>query len=515
MNGADALIATLAAGGVEVCFANPGTSEMHLVAALDRSEMRSVLCLFEGVATGAADGYGRMSDRPAATLLHLGPGLANGLANLHNARRARTPLINIIGDHASYHLGYDAPLTSDIQALAGPMSHHVETAGSPDALAQAGARAIGASLSHPGHVVTLIAPADHAWSDVSFADPPSPARPAAPVAPDGQSVKAAASVLRDGAPSVLLLGGLALRERALEHAARIAGATGSRLICETFPARLQRGAGRPIMERLAYFGEMIADQLSGVSNLLLVGARTPVSFFAYEGKPSLPVPAGTRVHELMAADTDPEAWLEALADELEAPAGHALEQPKSIPPAKDGPLDAVGIGSVVAELMPENAVVSDESATAGLFLFPMTAGAARHDWLTLTGGSIGQGLPLAVGAAIACPGRKTLALQADGGGMYTVQALWTMAREKLDVTTLIINNRSYAILNIELDRVGLSNAGGKARALLDLGNPALDWVALSEGLGVPARRVDTVQSLREALRDAITREGPALVEAVI
>lgn len=514
MNGAEALITTLASCGVEVCFANPGTSEMHLVGAIDRSGMRAVLCLFEGVASGAADGYGRMTGKPAVTLLHLGPGLANATANLHNARRARTPVINLVGDHASYHIELDAPLTSDIATLAAPMSHFVDTVQSPETIAEAGRRAIGHALSYPGNIATMIIPADYAWSEAPSALPaPAAPRTQDPVNADG--VRAAADVLRANPGSMILLGGKALHGQALEHAARIASASGARLISETFPARIQRGAGRPTIDRLAYFGEMITDQLTGTGHILLVGARPPVSFFAYEGKSSLPVPEQTEIHNLMGEDEDPGLWLAALVEEFGAPATHGLAQPAIIPPADEGELNVMGIGAVLAELMPGNAVVSDESATAGLFLYPMTAGAAQHDWLTLTGGSIGQGLPLAVGAAIACPDRKILALQADGGGMYTLQALWTMARENLNVTTLIINNRSYAILNIELDRVGLGNAGAKARSLLDLGNPPLDWVALAQGMGVPARRADTVASLRDALSEAINRDGPALVEAIV
>ncbi|GJL97174.1 MAG: hypothetical protein DHS20C06_09910 [Hyphobacterium sp.] len=514
MNGADALIATLADGGIEVCFANPGTSEMHLVDAIDRSDMRAVLCLFEGVATGAADGYGRMTGRPAATLLHLGPGLANGLANLHNAKRARTPLINLIGDHASYHLELDAPLTSDISTLAAPMSNFVATVPAADAMTTAGNQALGDALSKPGNIVTLILPADCAWSEVTATSSAS-VEPRKAAAVDPEDIRVAADLVRSHSSSVIMLGGKALTAGALESAARIAAVCDGRLISETFPARVQRGAGRPQIDRLAYFGEMIADQLADVEHLLLIGAKTPVSFFAYDGKDSLPVPDTTTVHSLMGEDQDAEAWLAALARELDAPAEHGRAQPAVIPPTEDGPLNVMGIGSVLAELMPGNAIVSDESATAGLFLYPMTAGAAPHDWMTLTGGSIGQGLPLAVGAAIACPDRKTLALQADGGGMYTLQALWTMAREKLDITTLIINNSSYAILNIELDRVGLGGAGAKARSLLELSNPPLDWVALAEGMGVPARKADSVASLRDALRDAINRDGPALVEAIV
>lgn len=514
MNGAEALIRVLEEAGVTVCFANPGTSEMHLVAAIDRSErMWPVLCLHENVATGAADGYGRMARRPAATLLHLGPGLANGMSNLHNARRARTPVVNIVGDHAQTHLALDAPLTSDITAMAATVSDWVRTSESPDRLAGDGAAALAASMEENGKIATLIVPADCAWEDAPESMPASPAAPAAPWSSSETDEIIAA--LRSGEPSALFLGGGALSGEALEYAARIAAATDAQLICETFPARIQRGHGRPKLDRLPYFGEMAADRLKDIRHLILVGAKAPVSFFAYPGKPGRLTPEAAKVHTLASPREDALTALRTLAERLDAPQGHDLAQPSAIPDAPAGKLDVIGLGAVIAELMPENAVVSDESATAGAFIYPMTDGARPHDWLTLTGGSIGQGLPVAAGAAIACPDRKVLSLQADGSAMYTLQALWTMARERLDVTTVIINNGSYAILNIELMRVGVENPGPKALSMLDLTNPPIGWTALAEGLVVPARRADTVEEFRSALTEALAVKGPALVEAVL
>ena len=514
MNGAEALIQTLSDSGVEVCFANPGTSEMQLVAAIDQQpKMRAILGLFEGVVTGAADGYGRMADKPAATLLHLGPGLGNGLSNLHNARRARTPLINIVGDHATDHLQYDAPLTSDVDGVARPMSDWVRTSASPADLAAAGAEAVNAALVYPGQVATLIVPADHAWTDNGEVAAPRPV-PEPPQVEKGLLDKAAMALQADGAVA-LFLGGRALREDALEQAGRIAAATGARLLCETFTTRLQRGAGRVPVERLPYFGEMAADVLKDLATIVFVGAAPPVSFFAYPGKPSWLSPEGAELIELAGPREDALATLRRLADAVNAPAEPAVRQAPVIPPADDGKLDAQSVGAVLAALMPENAIISDEAATAGLALFPVTQGAPQHDWLMLTGGSIGQGLPLAAGAAVACPERKVIALQADGSGMYTVQALWTMAREKLDVTTVILNNGSYAILNIELARVGVSSPGPKALSLLDLTRPTIDWVSLSEGMGVPAVRTDTVEGFRDALSEALSIEGPRLIEAII
>ncbi|MBP6364280.1 MAG: acetolactate synthase large subunit [Novosphingobium sp.] len=514
MNGAEALIETLQLCGVEVCFANPGTSEMQLVAALDsHARIRPVLGLFEGVVTGAADGYGRMADKPAATLLHLGPGLGNGLANLHNARRAGSPVINLIGDHATYHLHYDAPLTSDAEGVARPMSDWVRVARSARDLPQAGAEAYAQAMRYPGAIASLIVPADHAWdegaSTVAAAVPATPPKAPAAVVAD------AAEALRSKGPTALYLGGRALRGKALIAAGRIAAATGARLICETFPARMERGAGRVAVEKLPYFGEQAADYLKDFTAIVFVGAEPPVSFFAYPGKPSWLSPEGARLVRLASLREDAEDALSALAEALDAPPEPGLIQPAAIPPAPDGPLNLMSMGAIVAELMPADAIVSDEAATAGMALYPMTAGAAPHDWMTLTGGAIGQGLPLAVGAAIACPDRKVLALQADGSGMYTCQALWTMAREKLDVTTVIINNGSYAILNIELARVGVQNPGPKALSMLSLRDPALDWVSISQGMGVPAVRATTAAEFRAALADAIAHKGPRLVEAIV
>lgn len=514
MNGAEALIGTLADCGVDVCFANPGTSEMQLVAAIDgQPAMRAILGLFEGVVTGAADGYGRMADKPAATLLHLGPGLGNGLANLHNARRAKTPIINVVGDHATYHLEFDAPLTSDIAGVARPMSDWVRTSTSPGDLAAAGAEAWQAAMRWPGAVATIIAPGDHAWSDgaapVAAPETDAPARAAE------RAIGAAADALRTAASSALFLGSRALRADALEQAGRISAATGARLVCETFPARLQRGAGRVAVERLPYFGEKASEALAGLDTIVFVGAKPPVSFFAYPDKPGWLSPENAELLTLATAHEDGLDALARLADALDAPADPAGRQARITPPADTGPLTPMGIGAALAGAMPEHAIISDEGATAGLPMLAMTAGAPPHDWLTLTGGAIGQGLPLAAGAAVACPERKVIALQADGSAMYTVQALWTMAREQLDVTTILLNNGSYAILNIELARVGVAQPGPKALSLLDLTNPPIDWVSVSNGLGVPAVRADTAEAFGDALRDALATRGPRLIEAVI
>lgn len=515
MNGADAFISTLKSCGVEVCFANPGTSEMQLVAAIDRQQgMRAILGLFEGVVTGAADGYGRMADKPAVTLLHLGPGIGNGLANLHNARRAASPIINMVGEHASYHLHFDAPLTSDTIAVARPMSDWVRVSRSARDLAHAGAEAFSVAQTYPGKIATVIVPADHTWTD--GAAEVAPLTPVlAPRSPQA-TVNAAVEALRDGkGGKCLFLGARALREETLLLAGRIAAATGARLVCETFPARMQRGAGRVPVEKLPYFGEQARASLERFDTIVLCGAEPPVSFFAYPGKPSWLLPDNCNVVRLASAREDVGAALEDVARALDAPARPvSVQQPQSVP-CEEGKLTPAKVAAVLCDLMPENAIVSDESATAGLALFPMTAGAKPHDWLNLTGGAIGQGLPLAVGAAVACPDRKVIALQADGSGMYTNQALWTMAREQLDVVTIIFNNGSYAILNIELQRVGVEKPGPKALSMLDLTRPAIDWTQLSQSMGVPAVRATTTEEFRQALTAALETQGPHLIEAII
>ena len=515
MNGADALCDTLLAGGVDTCFANPGTSEMHFVAALDRKpRMKCVLGLFEGVVTGAADGYARMADRPAATLLHLGPGLANGLANLHNARRASSPVVNIVGDHATYHLKYDAPLTSDIEALARPMSHWVKTTASADAVSHDAAEAIAQAGAAPGRIATLILPADAAWNETN-APLVNVAPPPARGAVDKGRIETAAKMLRSGKPSVILLSGVALRARALEAAGRIAAATGVRLLAQQSNARIERGAGRVAVDRVPYVVDAAVHVLGKYSQMITVGAKPPVSFFAYPGKASVQTPENCEVFELASPDEDLAGALEALADALGATQAVPALEPLAPPALPTGALDADAVMAAVAHLMPEHAILVDESISAGRNSFHLTRTAAPHDYLQLTGGAIGIGLPMAAGAAIACPDRRVISLQADGSAMYTVQALWTQARENLDITTILFANRSYAVLHAELRGVGAGEAGENARRMLDLDRPVLDFVSIAAGMGVEGRRVTTTDDLAQALRDALGRRGPYLIEAVM
>jgi acetolactate synthase I/II/III large subunit len=516
VNGARAVVVTLVDCGVTTCFANPGTSEMHFVAALDAvPQMRAVLCLFEGAATGAADGYGRMTKRPAATLLHLGPGLGNGLANLHNARRAHSPLLAVVGDHATYHKRFDAPLESDIDALASSVSGWVRRSiRSADASADA-AEAVAAAMAPPGQVATLILPADVTWTDGAEVAAPVTARPPSPVPED--VIGSVAAVLRGGEPCMIMLGGMGLHRPALEAASRIANATGARLIGETFAARHERGAGIPRVDRLAYLVEAAASQLADARHLILAGATSPVSFFAYPGKPSTPLPAGCQVHVLAESGDDIPGALESLAELVAAdakPSGQHPERP-SVADLPDAELTAQNAATVIGALLPEAAIVCDEANTSGVWLPAATVGAPPHDWLNLTGGAIGQGLPLAIGAAIACPDRPVLALEADGSAMYTISALWTQSREHLDITTVIFSNRSYAILNMELQRTGAQTTGKTARDLLDLSRPAIDFVALASGMGVSASRAGTVSEFTAQLSAALAEPGPHLIEADI
>jgi acetolactate synthase I/II/III large subunit len=513
MNGAQALIRTLADAGVDLCLTNPGTSEMHFVAALDDvPEMRAVLGLFEGVVTGAADGYARMADRPAATLLHLGPGLGNGLANLHNARRGATPVVNIVGDHATSHERFDAPLQSDIEGVARNVSGWYRRSSSTADVAGDAADAVAAAMGPPGQVATLVLPADVSWGD--GASPAPPHRPTGRAEVGADRVEVAAKALLGDEPAVILLGGSATREPALVAAARVAHATGATVLCETFPARLERGAGIPAVDRVAYLAEFAAMQLDGTKHLVLVDVPSPVSFFAYPGKPSDLVPEGCEVHVLAAGADDAARALEHLAERVGA-SDDAPRQAASRPDRPTGPLTAEAVAQAVGALLPEGAIVADEANTSGLWVPGATAGAPRHDWLTNTGGSIGIGLPLATGAALACPDRPVLCLQADGSAMYTVQALWTQARENLDVTTIVYSNRSYAILALELGRVGAGEPGPKAHDMLDIGRPDLDFAALAQGMGVDATTATTAEELTGALERALAEPGPHLIDAVV
>lgn len=516
MNGAECLLRTLLANEIDLCLANPGTSEMQFVSALDRAtEMRGVLCLFEGVCSGAADGYARMTRKPAATLLHLGPGLANGLANFHNARKARSPIVNIVGEHATGHLRYNAPLTTDIAAFARTVSHCVRTVARADEMGAAASAAVGAALAPPGHISTLIVPADFSWSEAGRPGPAVP-RPEAPV-PAPQAIREAARLLRSGERTGLLLGGGALLHGALETAGRISAATGVPVFADRYAARMARGGDRFAPERLAYFPEQAEPMLAGLRRIILVETQPPVSFFAYPGLRSCLAPENCTMHVLAAENENGTAALAALAGELDAPpSGPVLPAPPPPPVLPDsGALTLEAIGRTLAVLMPEGAIVSDEAISSGEPILRQLGAAAPYDHLPVTGGSIGQGLPVALGAALACPDRKVIALEADGSGMYTLQSLWTMVREQLDVVVVILANRRYRILEIELRRTGAAAPGSMANAMMNLTRPDLDWVRLAAAQGMPATCAATADEFVAQFRAAVSERGPRLIEALV
>jgi acetolactate synthase-1/2/3 large subunit len=514
MNGAESLIRTLVAGGVEVCFANPGTSEMHVMAALDRIPgIRSVLGLFEGVVTGAADGYARMAGKPSMTLLHLGPGLANGLANLHNARRARSAIVNVIGDHATRHHGLHSPLETDVEAVARPFSDWVRSARTAREVGQAAAAAIAAARSAPGQIASLIVPGDAAWDpggEPAAAIPP----PVPPEPVPEKRIAAIATLLQSGAPCLLFMTGAALSEAGLAAAGRIAAATGAVPLAQMSNARLERGAGRVPIDRLRYPVEQALEQLARFRHVVLVGTREPAAFFAYPGKPSRLAPEGAAIHRLAGPEDDLVDALERLAARLgaERAAPVARLDPPGVP---SGRLTGDTIAQALAAVMPEDAIVADESVSVGRNFFALTRSARRHSWLQVTGGAIGCGLPLATGAALACPDRKVIALEADGSAMYTLQALWTQAREGLGVTTVILSNRSYAILQGEMRSVGVERPGPTGRDMMELDRPALDWPALARGMGIEAAATADAGEFVRLLERGLQASGPFLIEARI
>jgi acetolactate synthase I/II/III large subunit len=519
LTGAESLMTALVRSGVDVCFANPGTSEMHFVDALDRVDgIRAVLGLFEGTVTGAADGYARMLDRPASTLLHLGPGLANGLANLHNAMRAQSPIVNIIGDHATYHRHYDAPLTSDIEGAARPFSHWVRTSPNAGSLAIDGAAAVAAATSAPGRIASLILPADTAWNTVSASrvDTLCLPVPSPPSRPSDAAVEAARRILTSGEPTAIVLAGRGTREIPLKLAGKIAAASGARLFAQTHTPRISRGAGRVEVTRIPYAIDHAIDILKGFTSIILVGARPPTAFFAYPDKPSALFQPGTRIHELARVDQDIVYALEALTESLGASAEQVPVAPATAPASPaSGPLTPASIGAVLGASLPEQAIVIDESITTGRTFLNDTRASAPHDWILPTGGSIGYALPNAIGAAIACPERKVVVLESDGSGLYSPQSLWTIAHENLDVVVLVFANNRYQILQNEMANVGASGAGPKASALFDLTNPVIDWVRLATGLGVEALRAHSAEELQAALAAAYVETGPTLIEVAL
>jgi acetolactate synthase-1/2/3 large subunit len=510
VNGAESLIRTLTQGGVDTCFMNPGTSEMHFVAALDQvPEMRGVPCLFEGVASGAADGYARMAGRPASTLFHLGPGLSNALANMHNAGRAHVPMVNIVGEHATFHRQYDAPLTSDIEAIAKPFSRWLRTTASASDVGQDCAEAIAAARTAPGRIATLILPADAAWREGGHVAT-VPASPPAP-AVEQSRVADAAIALRNGKRTAIILGAHLTEGVTLLTAARISAVTNAKLLAPFAFTRISRGAGLPIVTRIPYVTDDALEMLREFDQLILLGAAPPAAFFGHQTRPSLLAREDCEIRTLADVDEDCAGALAALADVLHADKAEPHLQVAERPAPPNGEITLAGLAAAVAALLPENAIVVDESVTSGRNMMAATKGAPPHDWLVNTGGSIGIGLPMAVGAAVACPDRPVLCLEADGSGMYTLQALWTAARENLNLTTVVFANRAYAILKGELAGMG-GNPGPRALDMLDIGRPDIDWVSLAKSLGIPARRATSLDEFAMALRHGFMSNGPNLIE---
>ena len=512
MNGAESLVATLVDQGVDICFANPGTSEMHFLAALENPKMRSVLCLFEGIATGAADGWWRMKDTPASTLLHLGPGLANGLANIHNAKRASSGMVNIIGEHSISHLKYDPPLTSDIEGLARPLSHWVRRSDAASTIAWDATQAVAKASEHPGQIATLILPGNTAWEQAGDAVALPKVEAAKRKAPNAERITHIARVLKSGEPALIILANKATRGAALDKAGQVAAATNARLGSQFFTARIERGAGRTPIERIPYAVPQAQAFLKGFKHLITVETREPVAFFAYPDKPSLLKAEGTQVHTLVDADEDSELAFDALLQELNAAHVQPLRQARIATPVPTGALNPLSIAHALAAALPEHCILVDESLTTGRESMGHTMGALPHDLINNMGGSIGYATPVATGAALACPDRRVFCMVGDGSAMYTIQSLWTQAREGLNVTTIIFANNSYAILKAEYANMGAGTPGARALSMIDIDRPRIDWLAMAKSMGVPAVAVETAEAFHKAMLDSVREPGPTLIE---
>jgi acetolactate synthase-1/2/3 large subunit len=513
MNGAETLVSTLVGQGVDICFANPGTSEMHFLAALENPGMKSVLCLYEGVATGAADGWFRMKGTPASTLLHLGPGLANGLSNIHNAKRAGSAMVNVIGEHATQHLKYDAPLTSDIEGLARPLSHWVRRADGPHTVASDAARAV--SAARPGRISTLILPGDCSWGDAGDL-PTMPVEPFVPAAPPADRVEAIVKMLRSTKEPVLfILAGRACQGRAVELAGKVAAATGCRIGTQFFTSRIERGAGRVTLERIPYFVPAALEFLKEFRHIVTLETGEPIAFFSYPNSPSLLKNPECQVHSLTETDEDSAAGLEMLLEALGASKTAPKLQERAETAIPRGKLDPTSIAHALAAAIPENGIVVDESLTTGRQSMGLTVGAAPHDMIQNMGGSIGYGTPVATGAALACPDRRVFCMVGDGSAMYTIQSLWTQAREGLDITTIIFANRSYQILKAEYANMGFGAPGPRALSMIDIDQPTIDWIAMAKSMGVPAISVVTSEDFHRAMINSVAASGPMLIEVCL
>lgn len=513
MNGAESVVRSLHAGGVEICFANPGTSEMQFVDALDRTKlMHCVLGLFEGVVTGAADGYARMAGKPAVTLLHLAPGFANAAANLHNARKAKVGVLNLVGDHALRHLEYDAPLSADLEGACRPFSDWVKSGRDAGSFAADAMEALAVAKGAPGRVASLIAPADIGWDEGGqMADVIAPEGPAKL---DEAALDAAVASLESGEKTIIIAGNSVLEDvDALALLQGIADKTGAEILAPTSNRRMERGRGRVAIQKLPYPINAAIECLAPYRRAILIETVPPVAFFAYPDRPSLLLPEDCDTVTLCGVDGDGPAALAALAGRVSAKAAQVADIPMPARP-QSGAITLQNIAAALSNALPEDAIVIDEAVSSGGATFPSGDAAAPGTWLALTGGSIGIGIPLSAGAALACPERPVITLQADGSAMYTLQGLWTQAREGSNVTTIILANRSYEILKGELHNVG-AQPGPDALSMLNLDRPHLDFVSLAKGMGVPGRRVEDVAELMRAIEDAAKEPGPYLIEAAI
>jgi acetolactate synthase-1/2/3 large subunit len=487
---------------------------MHFLKALENPRMKSVLCLFEGVCTGAADGYYRMKGTPASTLLHLGPGLANGLANIHNAKRASSGMVNIVGEHSASHLKYDPPLMSDIEALARPLSHWLRRSESAGAVAWDVSTAIAKASEHPGQIATLVLPGDTSWQEATgqAALPPHAAIVPPAKLPDAARIDHIAKVLRSGEATLVILAGRATRGRALELAGKLKAATSCRLATQFFTARIERGAGRVPLERIPYAVPQALEFLKGFKHIITLETTEPIAFFSYPDKPSLLKAPGTSVHVLSEADEDSTAALDMLLQALGAGAATTILQARAEAVIPQGALNPASIAAALAAALPEHCILVDESLTTGRETMGLTVGAAPHDLINNMGGSIGYGTPVATGAALACPDRRVFCMVGDGSAMYTIQSLWTQAREGLNVTTIIFANNSYAILKAEYANMGAGAPGPQALAMIDIDQPRIDWLAMATSMGVPSVSVDTAEGFHKAMLNSAREQGPTLIE---
>ncbi len=511
-NGADHLIASLAGAGVEVCFANPGTTEMPLVHALDRAPgMRAVLGLAEGAVSGAADGYARMKGRPAMTLLHMAPGLANAGANLHNAKKARTPVLNIVGNHAQRHLRYETPLGADVAATASVFSDWVRMARDAGSLAGDGIEALAVARGHPGRIATLIVPEDVGHDPA--AGPPVPAlTPQAPRPLDPEMLRSAVAALGPGA--VIIASGTVLEDAAsINLLAGIAAQTGAALLAPTWNRRIERGAGRASIPRIPFPAAQAGAALSRFRRAVLIETHPPVAFFAWRDCPSLLLPQSCETIPLAEFDQDGRAAVAALAEAIGARPAPPPPMQAAAPPA-GAAMSEANLSAAIAAALPEGAILIDEGMTRGRPVEALSAAGPPHALLSITGGAIGIGPPLAAGAAIACPDRPVVVMQADGSAMYTIQALWTQAREGLNITTVVFANKGYDMLKAELGRGG-RNPGPLASRLMEMDGPALDFVSLARGMGVPAARTGDASELYRLIFAAVHEPGPFLIEAML